>query len=245
MARSPVALALPGNRLLSRLPGQDFQRVRSLMQPVTLEFQSVLLELHAPITHVYFPLRGVISAITLMRDGDLIEVATIGNEGMVGLGAMLEEQEAPNRLIVQVEVEALRMNADVFRAEISVAGPFRRLLVLYATAYAFQVSQAVACNGLHTIQRRCCRWILLTHDRAMVDEFPLTHEFLSHMLGVRRVSITTVLKPLQKAGLIHNRRGRVVVLNRKGLERAACECYQAVRDEFDHLFDSEDRGNKG
>ena len=236
MATSSTALAQPGNRLLSRLPPPEFERIRSLCEPVKLEFQSILYEMRAPVTHIYFPLRGVISAVTLMRDGSIIEVTTIGNEGMVGLTALMEDQGSPNRLIIQVEAEALRMKSQVFRAEISAPCRFRRLMVLYSTAYAFQVSQSVACNGLHTIQQRCCRWILMTHDRAMMDEFPLTHEFLAHMLGVRRVSVTGVLKPLQDAGLIRNRRGRVGVLDRKGLERDACECYQAIRNEFDRLF---------
>ncbi len=236
MARSPGSLAQPGNRLLSRLPEQDFQQLRPLMEEVVLPFQKVLYELHAPLSHVYFPLRGVISAVATMLDGGFIEVATIGNEGMIGLTAMMEEQESHNRMIVQVEMDALRMSGEAFRLQLSVSAPFRRIIVLYSTAYAFQVSQAVACNGLHMIQQRCCRWILMTHDRALADEFPLTHEFLSHMLGVRRVSVTGVLKPLHDAGLIRNRRGRIAVLDRNGLEAAACECYQAVRDEFDRLF---------
>ncbi len=236
MMKPQAAPAPPGTRLLDRLPEQEFQRLLPFLERVLLEFQSVLNEVHAPITYVYFPLRGVVSAVTLMQDGNIIEVATIGNEGLVGLTAFLGNQGSPNRMIVQVEVEALRMDADVFRSETSGSGPFRQVLVLYSSAYAFQVAQAVACNGLHTIQRRCSRWILMTHDRALVDEFPLTHEFLSHMLGVRRVSITSVLKPLQAAGLIRNRRGRVAVLDRQGLEAAACECYQSVRTEFDRLF---------
>jgi CRP-like cAMP-binding protein len=236
MTKPQAAPALPVNRLLAWLPEQEFQRLLPLLQRVPLPFHSVLNELHAPITHVHFPLWGVISAITLMEDGSTIEVATIGNEGMVGLTAMLGDQGSPNRMLVQVEGEALQMDAEVFQSEVSRSGSFRRLMSLYSSAYAFQVAQAVACNGLHTIQRRCCRWILMTHDRALVDEFPLTHEFLSHMLGVRRVSITSVLKPLQAAGLIRNRRGRIAVLDRKGLEGAACECYQSVRREFDRLF---------
>jgi CRP-like cAMP-binding protein len=236
MAGSQDPLAAPGNRLLSHLPKQELLLLRPHLEQVTLQFQTVLYDLHQPITHVYFPLRGVMSAVTSMLDGGYIEVATIGNEGLVGLTAMLEDQGAPNRLVVQVEMDAYRLTAEAFRARVNVPGAFRRVIGLYSTAYAYQVSQAVACNGLHFVQQRCCRWILMTHDRALANEFPLTHEFLSHMLGVRRVSVTAVLKPLQEAGLIENRRGRITVLNRSGLEAECCECYQAVQSQFDRLF---------
>ena len=206
------------------------------MRHVVLDFNTVLNEPHSSIEHVYFPIWGVISAVTVMQDGGSIEVATIGNEGMVGLTALLGNEESPNRMVVQVGGEAQRMEASVFRAETSKDSPLRRTMARYYTAFHNQISQAVACNGLHTVQRRCCRWVLMTHDRVEGDEFPLTHEFLSHMLGVRRVSVTEVLKLLQDAGLLRNQRGRVTVLDRAGLEKAACECYQSVRDEFDRLL---------
>jgi len=185
---------------------------------------------------VYFPNKGVVSAVTVMKDGSSIEVATIGNEGMAGMPAFLNHGESPNRMIVQVEGDALRMEAATLLAETKEGLPLRHLLFTYQTAFNYQVSQSVACNGLHTVQPRCCRWILMTHDRALADEFPLTHEFLAQMLGVRRVSVTEVLKPLQDAGLIRNHRGRMTVLDRKGLEKASCECYQSVIDEFARLF---------
>jgi CRP-like cAMP-binding protein len=228
--------ASPNNMLLARLPQQEYQRLLPLLRHVTLEFKHVLNEPHSSIEQVHFPIWGVVSAVTVMQDGDSIEVATIGNEGMVGLPALFGDEESPNRMVVQVDGEAMRMDASVFRAEASKDGPLRRLMARYHTAFHCQVSQAVACNGLHTVQRRCCRWVLMTHDRVQGDEFPLTHEFLSHMLGVRRVSVTEVLKPLQDAGLLSNRRGRVTVLDRAGLENAACECYRTVRNEFDRLL---------
>src|SRR5204862_2828241 len=150
----------------------------------------------------------------------------IGNEGMIGITAFFGSEESPHRQLIQVEGEALRMDIKAFKDEILRDGPFRKVIALYNTFFHYQISQAIACNGLHKIQPRCCRWILQTHDRAGSDEFPLTHEFLSHMLGVRRVSITDVLQPLQDQGLIRGSRGRITVLNRKGLEKASCECYQ-------------------
>jgi CRP-like cAMP-binding protein len=236
MVKSQATRVLPGNRLLARLLPQEYQRLLPQMQLVPLEFKHVLNEPRSPIDYVHFPSRGVVSDVTLMEDGSAIEVATVGNEGMVGLMAFLGDEESPNRVIVQVGGEALRMGVSDLRAETSRDSPLRRLLVRYHTAFMKQVSQAVACNGLHHVQQRCCRWVLMTHDRAQSDEFLLTHEFLSHMLGVRRMSVTDVLKPLQDGGLIDNRRGRITVLDRPGLEAAACECYRSVEDAFDRLL---------
>lgn len=226
----------PENRLLARLPQKEYERLLPMFRSIPMIFKDVLSEARAAIEHVYFPSSGVVSAITGMQGGASIEVATIGKEGMVGVMAFVGAEESPHRQIIQVPGEALRMDVKTFRAETAKDGPFRQVMTLYATAFHYQISQAIACNGLHTIQRRCCRWILMTHDRAGSDEFPLTHEFLSHMLGVRRVSVTDVLKPLQEAGWIRTRRGKVTVLDRKGLQKAACECYQIVNDEFERLL---------
>jgi CRP-like cAMP-binding protein len=242
MVKSQAAPAPPGNRLLARLPPQEYQRLLPLLRLFPLEFNYVLNEPRSAIDYIYFPSRGVVSAVTLMEDGTVIEVATVGNEGMVGLSAFLGDEESPNRQIVQVPGESLRMGADDLRAETTQDTPLRRLLFRYNTAFFKQISQAVACNGLHRVQQRCCKWVLMTHDRAQSDEFPLTHEFLSHMLGVRRMSVTDVLKPLQDAGLIRNRRGWITVLNRPGLEAATCECYRSVQDAFDRLLGEQGDG---
>ncbi len=237
MAKSPAAEPSSSeNKLLARLPQEDYERLFPHLQRVPLEFKVVLSEPRSPIDQIYFPCSGVVSSITLMDNGDSIEVATVGKEGLVGLLAFLDAEESPHRQLVQVPGEAWRMKAPTFRAEASKPGPFRKLISRYHTAFHYQVSQSVACNGLHTVQRRCCRWILMTHDRAGGDVFPLTHEFLAHMLGVRRVSITEVLKPLQKAGLVSNRRGEITVLDRPGLEKASCECYREVKNHFERLL---------
>ena len=184
MPKNQLLRLSPLNQLLARLPEEEFQRLLPCLQTVSLEFKQVLYKPRSTIRQVYFPVRGVVSAVTLMQDGTMIEVATIGSEGMVGLTAFLGNEESPNRMIVQVEGEALRMEASTLRAETSKVSPLRRLLIACHTAFNFQVSQAVACNGLHTVEQRCCKWVLMTHDRAQADEFPLTHEFLSHMLGM-------------------------------------------------------------
>src|SRR5436190_18095001 len=130
----------------------------------------------------------------------------------------------------------LRMSADALRDECARDGPLRRLLVLYNTAFSTQVSYSVACNGLHKVEKRCCRWLLMTHDRVDSDVLPLTHEFLAIMLGVQRSSLTEVLQPLSDKGLIRNSRGKIKVIDRAGLEAASCECYRSVKDEFARLF---------
>jgi len=224
------------NRLLARLPKDEFQRLLPNLRPVNLEFKLVLYEPRATLDYAYFPDRGVVSQLTVMDDGAGIEVATIGNEGMVGLPILFGMAEISSRLVVQVPATALRMRADVLRAETSGDTALRRLLLLYNGAYLTQVSQSVGCNGLHSVPRRCCRWLLMTHDRVEGDEFPITHEFLAQMLGVRRPSITEVLQPLQADGLIRYRRGNMTVLDRRGLEAASCECYQFVQDEFDRVL---------
>ncbi len=226
----------PANRLLALLPPADYQRLSPRLHAVPLPDKRVLYNARSPIDYVYFPSDCMISAMTRMEDGSAIEVATIGNEGMAGLTAFVGGESSPNEVMVQVGGDGLRMSADVLRDECSRDGPLRRLLVHYNTAYATQVSYSVACNGLHKVEQRCCRWLLMTADRVGSDVLPLTHEFLGVMLGVRRSSVTDVLQPLQERGLIQNTRGEIRVVNRPGLEATSCECYRAVKDEFARLF---------
>jgi CRP-like cAMP-binding protein len=228
--------ALPDNQLLARLPQGEYQRLTPHLQAVSLAPKQLLYKARSPIDYVYFPTSGVVSAMTIMEDGAAIEVATIGNEGMTGLTAFIGGETSPNEVMVQVPGDGLRMRADVLKEETRQDGPLRRLLVLYNTAFSTQVSYSVACNGLHKVEQRCCRWLLMTADRVGSDRLPLTHEFLAIMLGVRRSSLTEVLQPLQQRGLIQNSRGTIKVLDRPGLEATSCECYRTVKEEFVRLF---------
>jgi CRP-like cAMP-binding protein len=203
---------------------------------VSFELRQQLYTARSPIEYAYFPYSGTLSAIMIMGDGRAIEVATIGNEGMVGLGAIFGAGPSLNDVIVQVRGEGLRLDVAVLKAEIEKDGPVRDVLTRYHSAYQAQASFSVACNGLHTVQQRCCRWVLMTHDRVGSDSVALTHEFLAIMLGVRRPSVTEVLNPLQRKGLIHNGRGVIRILDRAGLEAVACECYRRVREEYDRLL---------
>ena len=225
-----------GNQLLARLPAAERQRLIARMRPVKLEFRQVLYRTGATIDSVYFPNSGTASAITIMENGSAIEVATIGKEGLVGLNALLADRTSPNEVIVQIAGDGMRMDVDVLEEEAGSDTPLRRMLLLYQTAFLTQVSYSVACNGLHSVQQRCCRWLLMTHDRVDTDEVPLTHEFLGIMLGVRRASVTAVLGPLHEQGLVRNGRGTIAIVDRSGLEILACECYRKVKDEFDRLL---------
>jgi CRP-like cAMP-binding protein len=236
MAKNKAPAAPPGNQLLARLPPEDYKRLLPRLELLPLELKYVLYEARTPIRHAYFPSRGVVSALTVMEDGRAIEVATVGNEGMVGLPLLVGAKTAANRVIVQVPGEALRLGQDVLREEVSRDSALRRLLILYHTAFLAQVSQAVACNGLHSVHQRCCRWLLMTQDRAQADVFPMTHELLAEMLGVRRSSVSEVLEPLQEQGLIRYSRGKFTVLDRAGLKAGCCECYRRVNEEFERLF---------
>lgn len=224
------------NQILAMTPAPAYQRFRPHLQPVSLKFKQVLYEYMAEIDYVYFPVHGITSTLTIMQDGSAIEVATVGREGIVGLTALFGTSISPNKVIVQVAGDGFRMRADAFRAEAERNGPLRRLVLLYHTAFLTQISQTVACNGLHSVRQRCCRWLLMTHDRVQTTELGLTHEFLAVMLGVRRPSVSEVLGSLQKRGIIRSSRGKITILDRARLEAVACECYGAVASEFGRLF---------
>jgi len=229
--------AKPHNHLLARLPKDEFNRLSPLLQPVLLTAKQVLYQLRSPIDYVYFPTNGVVSAMTVMVDGSAIEVTTIGSEGVTGLTAFIGGETSPYKVIVQVSGDGLRMKADVFREEAKRDGPLKKILVLYNTFFAMQVSYSVACNGLHKIEQRCCRWLLMTQDRVGSNVLRLTHAYLAIMLGVRRASVTEVLQLLQKRGMIRIRRGSIELLDRSGLEETSCECYRVVNEEFRRLLD--------
>lgn len=223
------------NLLLTRLPEPDRERLLRTAQPVPLKYKDLLEDPGTPAEFVYFPVAGAVSVLNLMTDGTGIEVAIIGREGVAGLQSCLFSGVATTRLIVQVPGEAIRLPSEAFRQEVERSGPVRRLLFRYAGAIFKELAQSIACNGLHPVSRRCCRWLLLTHDRVGDVTFPMTHEFMAEMLGVRRPTVSEVLKDLMTAGLLRYARGQIVVLDRAGLETRACECYRAVRDEFDRV----------
>jgi CRP-like cAMP-binding protein len=195
-----------------------------------------LQEHGTPVTDVYFPNGGVYSVTNKMRDGGLVEVATVGSEGMIGVSVFLGDPLGTGRSLQQVpNGHVPAMAASRFVEESAAPGPFRDIVSRYAQANLLQIMQCTACNALHNVEQRCCRWLLQTHDRISSDEFLLKHEFLAIMLGVHRPTVTLVMGTLQRAGLISSKYGRIRVLDRAKLEEASCECYDVIRKHFERL----------
>ena len=224
------------NRLLASLPTIEYDRIARHLRLESAVVGDPLHDHGRRIDNVYFPNGGVFSITNRMRDGELVEVATVGREGMLGVGVFLGDRSATGRTFLQVAdgpVAALAVAR--FVEETSNGGMFREVIGLYAQASLLQTMQYTACNALHDATQRCCRWLLQTHDRVDADDFALKQEFLAIMLGVRRATVTVVLGALQEAGLISSRYGRMRVLRRKNLEAASCECYAAIRRHFTRL----------
>jgi CRP-like cAMP-binding protein len=231
-SRSPSQAPSPAatNELLAALPPEILQRLSPSLELVTLDLKEILHRPGEPIEYVYFPGAGFISELTVLESGDMVEVATIGREGMVGIFASDGEERAPSLAMVQVAVDfCYRLRATVFREEMDRRSAFHELMTRYMHAHVGLIMQSTACNAMHTVEQRLARWLLMAHDRVGVDEFPLTQEFLAMMLGVSRPSVTIVAGTLQKAGLITYHRGRLKIVDREELEAASCECYRAVR----------------
>ncbi|GAB4195880.1 MAG: Crp/Fnr family transcriptional regulator [Coleofasciculaceae cyanobacterium] len=225
-----------GNKLLAALPREEYKCLWPYLEPISLPFKQCIHEPNEPIDYVYFLNSGVASVLTVLTDGGIVEVATIGNEGMVGTPVLLGTTRFPAEVIAQIPGDALRMRVDVFKRQVVPGSSLHNLLLRYTQALMNLLAQSVACNRLHSVEERCCRWLLLTHDRVESDEFPLTQEFLAQMLGVRRASVSQVAAILQKAGLIRYHRGRLRILDRQGLEAGSCECYQIIKEEFNRLL---------
>lgn len=222
-----------GNSLLAAVPRKVYARLLAGLEPVTLNFGEVLYEPGQAIRHVYFPDASLVSLLTL-ADGHLaLEVGLIGREGMVGIPLVLGHHVSAVRALVQGSGTALRMASATFIKELRLSLPLQRELYSYVHTLMAQISQTAACNRFHVVEQRLARWLLMTHDRVKSDHFRMTQEFLGHMLGVRRVGVTKAAQVLQERGLINYSRGAITILDRKGLESAACACYMVVRDMHD------------
>lgn len=225
------------NRLLTDLPASEFERIRPYLEPVQLELKQHLLHVEEPIPYVWFPDDCVTSTVVNTEEGATIEVGMMGWDGMVGLSLLFFEEVSNTTVFVQVPGHATRMRADAFVQHVrDPGGPLFRQVQRYGNAFMAMVAQTAACNNLHSMDERICRWILITHDRVQRDEFPLTHEFLSAMLGVRRATVSVEANRLQQAGLIKYRHGLMRVTNREGLEDGVCECYEIINKLFARIF---------
>jgi CRP-like cAMP-binding protein len=223
--RAPIA-----NTLLAALPRADYQRLFPKLEPVRLAFGEVLHEPGDEVRHVYFPGDSLVSLLTVIDRRLALEVGLIGREGMVGTAFAMGNGSSPVRALVQGAGNAMRMEAGVFRKELRHSSALQRELHLYHHALMVQFAQTAACNRFHVVAARLARRLLMTRDRLSSDHFRLTHEFLGHMLGVRRVGVTKAAHALKKRKLIDYSRGNIAILNGRGLEAAACSCYEIFKD---------------
>jgi CRP-like cAMP-binding protein len=233
------------NQLLGALEPASRARIDPHLVPVTFKLGAVVCEAGGLLDHAYFPQGSVLSLFTVLENGSAIETATIGREGAFGLFAAMVGGVSFNRCLVQMEGGLIRCPIGLLRSEFNRSEYVRDLFVGYSETQLSQVQQTVACNTMHSTRQRLCRWLLMMHDHARGEALPCTHEVLSHMLGANRKSVTLAAQAIQTAGLISYRRGKIRILDRPGLEKAACECYAIVRDRFDaFLTPSAVHGNR-
>jgi CRP-like cAMP-binding protein len=221
------------NWLLGAMETSSRKRIDPHLEPVQLKLGAIVCEAGGLLKHAYFPQGGVLSLLTVLENGSAIETANIGREGAFGLFAAMYSRVSFNRCLVQLASGIVRCPIEVLQSEFKRSEHVRDLFVSYSETLLSQVQQTVACNALHTTEQRICRWLLMMHDRADGRDLPYTHEFLANMLGANRKSVTLAAQSMQEAGLINYRRGKIQVLDRRGLERASCECYAIVRERFD------------
>lgn len=227
----PVANRGPvPNSLLAALPRRDYQRLLTGLEPVTLTFGEILYEPGKRIRHVYFPSDSLVSLLTLVEGHMALEIGLVGREGMLGIPVALGIDDSPVRALVQGNGTALRMTSAHFRSEYGKYGPLHRELNRYIHERLVQITQTAACNRFHPVEARLARWLLMTRDRMGTNHFHHTHELLGNMLGVLRVAVTKAAGALQRRKLISYSRGEINILDGKGLEAAACRCYQIVKD---------------
>ena len=218
------------NEILLALPVEERAALLPKLTLVDMTLNVLLQEAGQPIEFCYFPNTGMVSILALMDDGKSIEVGLAGKEGFVGMPLVAGFQTSGNRAVVQADGTAFRIGRQAFSSTLEHCPELNRSLSRYGQKTAFQLSQIAACNRLHGIEPRLARWLLMTQDRVGSDKLPLTHDFLSQMLGVNRSTVSTTAAILQIAELIEYRRGKVSILNRRGLEKVSCECYQTMRD---------------
>lgn len=235
--RSTAPAGSRPNQLLRGLPGTDYALIVPHLQRVALSAGEIISDAGGRTRYVFFPETAVFSLIIVMSDGAAVEAATVGNEGIVGLAAFLGQGTLTTQCLAQIAGDAQRLPAVTFLHALRESPTLGVQLRRYTQAFINQLAQSVACNRLHTIDQRCARWLLMTHDRVGGgDSFDLTQEFLSYMLGVRREGVSGASRALQHLGIISYRRGHISVLDRPALERAACECYGATRADYARLF---------
>jgi len=224
------------NQLLAALPPTEWDRLRTGLEAVEMPLGQVLYESGSAMSHVYFPSTAIVSLLYLMENGASAEIAVVGREGIVGISLFMGGGTTPSRAVVQSAGRGWRMSAGAIQQEFNRSGPTMHLLLRYTQALITQMAQTAVCNRHHAVDQQLCRWLLLSLDRLDGDRLVMTQELIANMLGVRREGVTECALKLQAAGLIRYARGKIVVLDRPGLERRTCECYDVVRREYARLL---------
>ncbi len=233
MIKPQTGDALHRNQLLGAFDPAARDRIEGHMRPVTMTLGAVVCEAGSLLEHAYFPEGSVLSLLTVLENGSAIECANIGREGAFGIFSAMYSRVSFNRCIVQLEGRMVRCPIEPLRLEFEKSEHVRNLFVSYSETLLSQVMQSVACNSLHTVEERMCRWLLMMHDRAEGEFLTYTHEFLAGILGANRTSVTLAAQSLQNRGLIRYRRGTIQIHDRAGMEEASCECYAIVKQRFD------------
>lgn len=236
-----IALTKPAsfkNQILNGLPTEKYQQLFSNLRLGNLTARQVLYHVGDALPCAYFINDGITSLLSITPEGESIEVASVGREGVVGIPVILRHAETPHQIVVQVPGDAMVISADLLRQEFEKEGELKDRLLSYTHAFATCMSQTGVCNHFHTLDKRLCRWLLITSDKVESQSFHLTHEALSQVLGTGRAGVTMVANRLQKKGLIHYHRGEITILNRAGLEEISCECYEITKDVFERSHGS-------
>ena len=236
MAVPPKSPPPKDNHLLAALPAAEWARWEPNLEFVELKLGQVLYESGNTLEHVYFPVTAIVSLLYVMQNGASAEIAVVGNEGLVGISLFMGGESTPSRAVVQSAGLGFRLAAQLVKDEFNRAGPVMHVLLRYTQALITQMAQTAVCNRHHSLDQQLCRWLLLSLDRLKGNELVMTQELIANMLGVRREGVTEGAIRLQDAGLISYARGRITVLNRKGLEARTCECYAVVKKEYDRLL---------
>ena len=226
------------NHLLAALPSAELHRWLPLLQPAELPLGLVLYESGRTLSHVYFPTTAIVSLLFVLKSGDSTEIAVVGNEGVVGISLFMGGNSTPSRAVVQSAGRGFRLRSDAMKEAFGRNSAVMQLMLRYTQALITQMAQTAVCNRHHSLDKQLCRWLLLSMDRLQGNELVMTQELIANMLGVRREGVTEAALKLQTAGLIRYARGHITVLDRPGLERRTCECYEVVKKEYDRLLPS-------
>lgn len=216
------------NSILKDLPEKEYRRIANHIEPVDLPHGKIIYDVDQPIDYAYFPFGAMISLVTLMEDGKIVEVGLVGRDGMAGIVALMGQATSPDRAIVQIPDGGVRVRLEVIKEEFEKAESLQRSLLRYSYTLMRQVSQTAACNATHTADERLSRWLLMCQDRVQSDDINLTQEFIAEMLGTRRATVNVAASNLQSAGLIRYNRGQIRIIDRAGMIAFSCECYEAL-----------------